>query len=115
MRRQADSNRRTRFCRPLPNRSAMSPSVISKKLVRPTGVEPVTYALEGRCSIQLSYGRSTYTMSKKTRFSGSKPKNLSLVGETRFELATLRSQSECATGLRHSPDSVFKTDSKDTG
>ncbi len=57
MRRQADSNRRTRFCRPLPNHSAMSP--FKKKLVRPTGVEPVTYALEGRCSIQLSYGRST--------------------------------------------------------
>lgn len=36
------------------------------------------------------------------------------VGETRFELATLRSQSECATGLRHSPVSVFKTDSKNT-
>jgi hypothetical protein len=25
------------------------------------------------------------------------------VGETGFEPATLRSQSECATGLRHSP------------
>jgi hypothetical protein len=31
MRRQADSNRRTRFCRPLPNHSAMSPVHIKKK------------------------------------------------------------------------------------
>ena len=27
------------------------------KLVRPSGLEPLTYSLEGCCSIQLSYGR----------------------------------------------------------
>ena len=35
----------------------------SKQVVRPTGIEPVTYCLEGSCSIRLSYGRSMYNKS----------------------------------------------------
>jgi hypothetical protein len=47
----------------------------------------MTYGLEGRCSIQLSYWRV----------------RLSPIGTARFELATPRSQSECSTGLSHVP------------
>tara|TARA_R110000868_G_scaffold1211_10_gene9459 strand:+ start:77 stop:325 length:249 start_codon:yes stop_codon:yes gene_type:complete len=45
-------------------------------------------------------GAQLFIMSKKT---GNSVKNSLFVGETGFEPATLRSQSECATGLRHSP------------
>ena len=50
----------------------------------------MTYGLEGRCSIQLSYWREAK------------------IGTAGFEPATPRSQSECSTGLSHVPF-TFKT------
>src|SRR5271154_5468813 len=34
-----------------------------KRMARPAGIEPTTTCLEGRCSIQLSYGRSQRNIS----------------------------------------------------
>src|SRR5690606_35970968 len=67
-------------------------------LARPAGLEPATLALEGRCSIQLSYGRIAVFFIK-------------MVGVERFELPTHCSQSSCATRLRYTPTGLTSLNS----
>ncbi len=69
----------------------------------------MTYGLEGRCSIQLSYWRSTALppeprrLPDRTGTSTTATRVSPHIGTARFELATPRSQSECSTGLSHVP------------
>ena len=61
-------------------------SAPEEQRARPAGIEPATHGLEGRCSIQLSYGCIQ-------------------VGVTGFEPATYGSQNRRATRLRYTPRS----------
>ena len=76
------------------------------RVARPTGLEPATVGLEGRCSIRLSYGRIvSRIVARKPR----RPSNASclarakVVGVEGFEPPTPCSQSRCATRLRYTP------------
>ncbi len=65
-----------------------------KKMVRLAGLEPATHALEGRCSIQMSYRRRKIVILLIS---------IIMVGAGGFELPTLWSQTRCATRLRYAP------------
>ena len=70
----------------------------------PAGIEPATHSLEGCCSIQLSYGQIRDTKGPKTGLCDG-----GMVGAAGFELATLCSQSRCATRLRYAPTNSILT------
>lgn len=90
-------------------------------MASPTGLEPVTPNLEGSCSILMSYGLfdcgfyvevrlPEWSRRANKRANGTLPVgSRKMVGAAGFELATLCSQSRCATRLRYAPTASILT------
>ena len=84
---------------------------LSRQMARPAGFEPATLGLEGRCSIQMSYGRTVPEKTPLLVFSNvnihskmsTSLNSRKLVGEEGFEPPTSCTQSRRATRLRYSP------------
>ena len=77
----------------------------SGRRASPEGLEPPTSDLEGRCSIQLSYGLCRRPVTAVRRGTGDGMKKV--VGAAGFELATYWSQTSCATRLRYAPKNAI--------
>ncbi len=71
-------------------------------MAHPEGFEPSTDGLEGRCSIQLSYGRGAKNASSciPPTFVDYFLQKKEVVGDAGFEPATPWTQTKCATKLR---------------
>jgi hypothetical protein len=66
-------------------------------LVRPSGLEPLTYSLEGCCSIRLSYGRSSMNNNQKIK------NFFFLSGRQDSNLRPPAPKAGAITGLRYAP------------
>src|SRR3569833_1804335 len=89
--------------------------IIPRRMARPAGLEPATLGLEGRCSIQMSYGRRQLRLDARRPCPnarrlciprGTTSSHTKVVGVEGFEPTTSCSQSRRATSLRYTPTSI---------